>query len=219
MKIKKIGHCCLVIEIATANGLVRLMTDPGVYSKGQTEEKNIDAVFITHEHSDHFHIDSVRGIIANNPQTRVFTNTAVGKLLEKEGIPFQLLENGAQIDIKGVLIGSKDEQHAEIYRELPRVQNTGYFIFDPAEQTFFYPGDTFMLPGQRVDILALPVSAPWMKVSESIDYALAVKPRVAFPVHDAILSNPEMGSFAPKMFLPKHGIEFVVIPVGGEATF
>src|SRR6185312_9669397 len=78
MKIKKIGHCCLVIETKG----VRIMTDPGMFSTAQNEEKNIDIVAITHEHGDHFHIESLKAIIANNPAVTVITNSAVGKLLD-----------------------------------------------------------------------------------------------------------------------------------------
>ena len=35
----------------------------------------------------------------------------------------------------------------------------------------------------------MPVAGPWMKLSEAIDYVRAVRPRVAVPVHDAILSE------------------------------
>ena len=58
MKITKFGHCCLLIE---ENG-VRILTDPGTYSTQQSEVKNIDFVLITHEHADHFHIDSLKAL-------------------------------------------------------------------------------------------------------------------------------------------------------------
>ena len=34
----------------------------------------------------------------------------------------------------------------------------------------------------------MPAGAPWLKVSEPIDYLCAVRPRVAVPVHDQVLS-------------------------------
>ena len=61
MKIKKLGHCCLVIE---TNGK-RIMTDPGSFTDKQTEEQNIDLILITHEHSDHFHIESLKKVLIN----------------------------------------------------------------------------------------------------------------------------------------------------------
>ncbi|HZX00938.1 MAG TPA: MBL fold metallo-hydrolase, partial [Candidatus Paceibacterota bacterium] len=64
MKVTKFGHCCLLIE---ENGL-RVLTDPGVYSEAQNEVTGINVVLITHEHQDHFHLDSMREIIKNNPE-------------------------------------------------------------------------------------------------------------------------------------------------------
>ena len=56
MKIKKIGHCCLIIE---ENGK-RIMTDPGFWTmEEQIKEKNIDLIIITHEHNDHIHFESL----------------------------------------------------------------------------------------------------------------------------------------------------------------
>src|SRR3989344_5644853 len=45
---------------------VRILTDPGTYSTQQSEVKNIDFVLITHEHADHFHIDSLKALLKNN---------------------------------------------------------------------------------------------------------------------------------------------------------
>jgi hypothetical protein len=52
----------------------------------------------------------------------------------------------------------------------------------------FHPGDAFTLPGHPTEVLAVPVGAPWLKVSESIDYLREVGPRVAVPVHEQTLS-------------------------------
>jgi hypothetical protein len=35
----------------------------------------------------------------------------------------------------------------------------------------------------------VPAAAPWLKVSEPIDYLRAVRPKVAVPVHDQVLSD------------------------------
>jgi len=37
-------------------------------------------------------------------------------------------------------------------------------------------------------VLALPISAPWAASRETVDFLRAVHPRVAVPVHDALLS-------------------------------
>ena len=113
MKITKFGHCCLLIE---ENG-VRILTDPGTYSTQQNEVKNIDFVLITHEHSDHFHIDSLKALLKNNPQAKIVTNKSVGALLEKDGIAFSVVENGQNSDANGVLIEGFGNDHALMHRK------------------------------------------------------------------------------------------------------
>src|SRR3989344_4908595 len=157
MKITKFGHCCLLIE---ENG-VRILTDPGTYSTQQSEVKNIDFVLITHEHADHFHIDSLKALLKNNPQAKVITNKGVGALLEKDGIAFSVVENGQNSDANGVLIEGFGENHALMHTSIPPIQNTGYFIANK----LFYPGDAFTNPEKQVEVLALPVAGPWRRLT------------------------------------------------------
>ncbi len=209
MKITKFGHCCLLIE---EQG-VRILTDPGMYTTKQNELKNIDILLITHEHGDHYHIDSVKEIVKNNPNIEIITNTAVGKLLDKEGIKYQIIEHEGGMTIKNISIGGFGNEHIEIYDPIiPRVQNTGYMI----AEKFFYPGDVFFNPQIPVDVLALPVAGPWCKVKDTIEYALSIKPRIVFPVHDAVLKNPGMSHRVPGLALEKNNIKFVVFDLEKE---
>lgn len=210
MKIKKLGHCCLVIQI----GNKRIMTDPGSYTiDEQIEENNIDIVVITHEHSDHLHIESVKNILIKNPSAIVVTNSAVGKLLGDYGVPHQILEDGGIGEFAGVYLEAHGDKHEEIYKDIGQVQNTGYFI----GKDLFYPGDAFTNPGKKVDILALPVAGPWTNIKMPMLYALELKPRICFPVHDGMLS-PNFGTAhrVPSMVLPEQGIEFKVLEIGKE---
>ena len=191
------------------------MTDPGAWSTRQNEEKGIDYIFITHEHQDHFHIESLKKVLANNPKAKVITNKGVGKLLDVEHIPYELLEHGEAGEFGGVRVEGHGEKHAVIYKEFGQVQNTGYFFAD----RLFYPGDAFYLPAapsaaqacnpaKPVEILALPVCGPWMKISDAIDYAKTLKPKIAFPVHDGMLKI--LGPFhgVPQAVLSEAGIDF-----------
>ena len=65
-----------------------------------------------------------------------------------------------------------------------QVQNTGYMI-----DNLCYPGDAFQYPDADVDILALPVSGPWMRLKDAIDYAKNINPRIVFSVHDAFIHD------------------------------
>lgn len=211
MKITKFGHCCLLIE---ENG-VRILTDPGTYSTQQSEVKNIDFVLITHEHTDHLHIDSLKALIKNNPQVKVITNKSAGVLLEKDGIAFSVVENGQNSDANGVLIEGFGKDHALMHTSIPPIQNTGYFIANK----LFYPGDAFTNPGKQVEVLALPVAGPWMRLLEAIDYTLEIKPKTCFPVHEGILKQPGSTHAIPPKALEPKGIKFVILEIDKEHEF
>lgn len=208
MKITKFGHCCFLIE---EKGL-RILTDPGTYSTSQDNVKNIDLVLITHEHQDHLHVDSLKRVLGNNPNAKIITNKGVGALLENENIVYEIVEDGQEITFKDVLIEAFGKEHAVIYTTLPTIANTGYFIANK----LFYPGDAFTNPGKPVDILALPVAGPWMKLSEAIDYAKEIKPNRCFPVHEGILKVPGATHKIPPTALESVGIKFIVLDIEKE---
>ena len=209
MKVTKLGHCCLVVEV---NGK-RIMTDPGSYTIAEQEaEKNIDLIVITHEHSDHLHTESLKNILANNPSAIVVTNTGVGKIIGEAKIKYKKLEDGQSGNFAEVYLEAHGDKHAEIYQDFGMVQNTGYFI----GKDLFYPGDSFTNPNKKVQILALPVLAPWLKIKESIEYAIALKPRVAFPVHDWNIKNASFLNKIPPIALAKHNVEFKILEIGKE---
>lgn len=201
MTITKLGHCCLLVE---EKG-VRIMTDPGSYSTRQNDVTNINFIFITHEHADHLHLESLRVVLEKNPRAKVVTNHAVGEILKKENIPFELLGDGEVREFGGVKISGHGTKHAPIYPGWREVINTGYFFGD----RFFYPGDAFYNPNRLVEILALPIAGPWLKISEAIDYAKALRPKVVFPVHDGMLKFNAPTRAIPKTFLEPLGIRFV----------
>ncbi len=203
MKIKKIGHCCLLIEINNT----KILTDPGAYSSGQENLSGINAVLITHEHNDHLHISSLKMIIQNNPNVRILTNAGVGKKLMEANIAYELLEGPNKTMAENILIEAFEFKHEEIFEEIGQVQNTGYLIAN----RLFYPGDSFGDPKKTVEILALPVAGPWCRLSEAIRYALKINPKKAFPVHDGMLQKERMGPahVIPEKVLKDRGIEFI----------
>jgi L-ascorbate metabolism protein UlaG (beta-lactamase superfamily) len=213
MKLTKFGHCCLLIE---TKGL-KILTDPGNFTTEQNEVKDIDMVLITHEHGDHLHVDSLKEVIKNNPEARVFTNSGVGKILDENGISCTLLEGRATETIGEVQIEAYDGKHEEIYKDFGQVQNTGYFI----DNKLFYPGDSFHNPEREVEVLALPVAGPWAVIHEVINYALAVKPKKVFPVHDGMIKESFRGftKMLGDAILKDKGIEFVPMADGETKEF
>ncbi len=213
MKIKKIGHCCLIIEV----GGLRVMTDPGMYTTAQEEEKDIDLVVITHEHTDHFHLESLTKVLANNPGVEIITNGRVASLVKEAAItvPITVVEDGQTKNFKDVLIAGFGQKHDPIYRDWHLVDNTGYLFAN----SFFYPGDALTDPKCPVTVLALPVAGLWLKISEAIDYALALKPKHCFPVHDGTLKSTTFLHKIPSEILTPAGVNFIPAEQGKEMEF
>ena len=188
----------------------RILIDPGFYSIEQHDKlDNIDIVLITHEHADHFHIESLKGLIKRIPDATIIVNDTVGDILAKEGITHHIMKHGDILDTKDIHIEACGEKHALMHSSLPQSSNVGFFI----EKKFFFPGDAFTDPLKEIDILALPVAGPWMKLSEAIDYALKLKPRMTFPVHDAVRGASQ--HILSEKILTANGIEFVKLEEGG----
>ncbi len=213
MKIKKIGHCCLLIKL---NNLT-ILTDPGAFSVEQNSMTGIDVVLITHEHPDHLHIESLKEVIKNNSKVKIITNSGVGKKLDEINISHTILEGENETEVNSILIEAFDCKHEEIFKEIGQVQNTGYFI----DNELFYSGDSFFNPGKPVNILALPVAGPWCKIPDVIRYALEVKPKKAFPVHDGMFQKDRIGANhrIPEKVLNENGVEFIIMNEGDEKEF
>jgi|CXWL01.1.fsa_nt_gi L-ascorbate metabolism protein UlaG (beta-lactamase superfamily) len=213
MRVTKFGHSCFLVEESG----VRILFDPGAYSTGQNEVKNIDAVLITHEHPDHLSPDSLKTVLANNPEAKIFTNNGAGKVLDEHNIPYSILGDGESTGVKGVIIEGFGVEHACIHESIPLIRNTGYLI----AERLYYPGDALHVPSKPVEILALPVAAPWMKLSDAVDFAAKIKPKVCLPVHDGMLRPERYGPsrMVPRKVLEPLGIEFREMTEGSIEEF
>lgn len=180
MKITKFEHACLVVEEQGQ----KLIIDPGVYSTSFTDVKGITAVVVTHVHGDHLDIDKLRAIYTENANAKFYAPQQV--LDEVKGaVPMTAVKNGDTKDVSPFKLEFFGKDHSIIHETLPIFQNVGVMVND----ILYYPGDSFTIPHKPVQLLALPAGAPWSKVSEEIDFLLAIKPKQAFPTHNAMLSD------------------------------
>ena len=213
MKITKIGHCCLLIETKG----VRIMTDPGRFTEDSHILEGIDAIFITHEHADHLHTESLKEIVVKNPKIRVITNSGVGNLLTEAGVIHEVFEGTEDGEVGGVVFEAFDAKHAEIFEEFGQVQNTGCFF----DGRFFYPGDAYADLGKNVEILAAPAGGPWCRTVEAVAYVKKLQPKYSFPVHDGIEREDRVdvihGIFSA--LLAEDGVDFRSMKEGDVEEF
>ncbi|GAA5078449.1 MBL fold metallo-hydrolase [Streptomyces similanensis] len=182
MKFTKKSHSCVVLD---KDGR-RLVIDPGVFSE-EDAAAGADAVLITHEHPDHFDEGRLRAALEARPGAEVWTLKSVADQIAA-AFPGRVhtVGHGDAFTAAGFDVRVHGELHAVIHPDIPRVTNVGYLIDGGA---VFHPGDALTVPDQPVDTLMLPVMAPWNKISEVIDYVREVKPRRAYDIHDALLTD------------------------------
>jgi L-ascorbate metabolism protein UlaG (beta-lactamase superfamily) len=181
MRLTKLGHSCLLMEDGSARGLL----DPGVLSAGFERLEGLDAVPFTHQHGDHLDPERLRGLLGRNPGVRVVSDEGSAGALARAGADVEVVHAGDELDVAGSAWASLGRDHAVVHPDVPVVPNVGYLVGGRQ----FHPGDAFTPPGQPVEVLAVPAAAPWLKLSEAIDHLRAVRPRVAVPVHDRVLSE------------------------------
>jgi L-ascorbate metabolism protein UlaG (beta-lactamase superfamily) len=179
------GHACVRLE---RDGR-RLVLDPGAFGDPAVLD-DADAVLVTHEHIDHVDPPRLVAALAARPHLEVWAPAVVVDLLAEAGAPRERLHAAADGDAftaAGFAVRALGEQHAVVHPDLPGAANVAYLVDDAV----LHPGDSLTPPpaGASVDLLLVPVAGPWLKLSEAIDYVRAVRPRVAAPVHDAILSD------------------------------
>ncbi|WP_141004498.1 MBL fold metallo-hydrolase [Nocardioides humi] len=211
MRLTKFGHSAVRIE----HDGTTVVLDPGGWSQRESVD-GADAVLITHEHPDHYDPDHLRA--ADAP---IYTIDAVAAQI-REGAP-DLVERvtvvapGEAWSIGGIGVRAVGELHAVIHPELPRFHNTGYLL-TAGESTLFHPGDALEGPGVPVDVLLVPVCAPWMRVSEGVEFARGVGAARNVAIHDRVFSTEGLGVADAQFgrFLGADGLEYARLSDGAD---
>lgn len=195
MKLTHLGHACLLVETAGA----RLLIDPGTMSTFE-DVRGLDGVLVTHQHPDHVDVARLGALLEANPGAVLVvdadTRDAVDGLTDSIVVasPGDRLSLGdSTVDVLGGL-------HAAVYADVPGCTNAAYLVDDGA---LLHPGDSFVLPGRAVDVLAVAIDGPWLKLAEAVEYVRAVGPRVAVPIHEGETTDPAkyagmLGAFSPE---------------------
>ena len=211
MRLTKFGHAGVRIE----HDGTTLVLDPGTWTQREAVD-GADVVLITHEHPDHYDPENLRATDA-----AIYTIGAVAAQIRDDAPDLAERVTVVRPDetwsVGGVEVRAIGELHAVIHPELPRFNNSGY-VMTLGDTTVFHPGDALTGPGVPVDVLLAPVSAPWMKVSEGIDFARSVGAARNVAIHDRVYSDAGLG-IADGHFgriLGAAGLDYVRLPDGSD---
>jgi L-ascorbate metabolism protein UlaG (beta-lactamase superfamily) len=186
MRLTKYTHSCIRLD----DGSRGLAIDPGTFSETQLALAGVHAVLVTHEHADHFDAPALLAAAQADTSLRVWAPAAVASSLAELGDRVTAVGAGESFSAGGFTVRTFGSLHALIHPLIaPPVANVGYLV----EGSVYHPGDSFTVPPVPVETLMIPIHAPWSKVSEVIDFAVAVRAPRAFQIHDALLNDNGSG--------------------------
>ncbi|MGB9222836.1 MBL fold metallo-hydrolase [Mycobacterium sp.] len=212
MQLTHFGHSCLLAQFDDTS----LLFDPGNFSHGFEGVTGLSAIVITHQHPDHVDVARLPALLDGNPDATLYADPQTAAQLGERCQPVQV---GDELSVGSLTIRAVGGRHAVIHPEIPVIDNISYLVGDgdhPAR--LMHPGDALFVPDEPVDVLAAPASAPWMRISEAIDYLRAVAPTRAVPIHQGIIAPEARGIYYGRL-TEMTTTDFQVLPEENGVTF
>ena len=185
MKLTKLEHAALIIELSGK----KLYIDPGSFTTALADTAGTVAVVITHDHPDHWTPEQLGRIVEMNSELRIFAPAGVARAIaasDLTDVTVTTVEAGDTVQVEPFTLRFFGATHAVIHSSIPDIDNVGVLVNDE----LYYAGDAFTIPeGVEVGTLAVPAAAPWMKISEAMDFVVAIKPKRSFTTHEMVLSR------------------------------
>ncbi|MBO3270521.1 MBL fold metallo-hydrolase [Hymenobacter defluvii] len=181
MKITKYIHSCLLLE---QDG-EQLLFDPGTFTFADgavTPDtfKNVSTVVITHQHPDHLDVKALQEIVRLSGAA-VLSTPEVADQLKPYGLKVQVVVEGS-LQVGAFQLEAVSVPHEPILdSELP--QMLAFFI----NGKVLNPADSFspiLQKFKRVELLILPVMAPFLTELRVAEFARQLEPQQILPVHD-----------------------------------
>lgn len=194
MQLTHFGHSCLLASFEDGSGAdTTVLFDPGTFSHGFEGITGLSAILITHQHPDHADRARLPALLEANPQAALYADPQTAAEL---GAPWQAVNVGDELSVGHLSVRGVGGTHAVIHPEIPVIDNISYLVGDEGHPArLMHPGDALFVPGEAVEVLATPAAAPWMKVSEAVDYLRAVAPTHAVPIHQGIIAKEARGIY------------------------
>jgi L-ascorbate metabolism protein UlaG (beta-lactamase superfamily) len=191
MQITHLGHSCLLLEYDDA----RVLVDPGTFTPDLEFVEGLDAVLVTHQHPDHLDLTRLPGVLAASPGALVLGEPGAVEAMAGVGIAAAEFGPGDHAGFGSLTVEGVGGQHAIIHADIPRIGNTGLVLTAEGAPTVFHPGDMIDTAPEGIDLLALPLAAPWCAFKETVEFVRAVRPAQLVPIHDAVVSAVGRGLY------------------------
>ncbi len=207
MRIAKYLHSCVLIEEAGE----RLLFDPGLFSfvEGRVSPDqfgDVSYVVLTHNHPDHIDVQALRRILELS-NAEVIGNSEIASVLKPEGVAVRVVDEGSTEAGPFRLRAIPTAHEPILAGTLPR--HTSYLINERVLNTADSFGSALEVFA-GVDLLIMPVMAPFLTEPDAFAFARRMRPKAVFPVHDGYARDffITMRYDAYRQVLANLGIEF-----------
>ena len=182
------------------------MFDPG-FSPHGFEGSPVSAILVTHQHPDHADPGALPALVEANPGRSLYADPATAAEL---GGGWRAVHAGDQFGDRRADGPRDGGRHAVIHPEIPVIDNISYVLGDDEHAgAADASGDALFVPDEAVDVLP-PAAAPWMRISEAVDYLRAVAPTTPCPSTGA--SSPRRRGHLLRRLTEMTGTDFRVLP-------
>lgn len=203
MKITKLVHSCLLIETPERVGLI----DPGIMSREAIDQagiaEHLDDLMITHEHTDHMDVDTIRAFAEIFPDLRIVAPASAAQKLDEA----QVVATSEPTD--------EIEHFESPHKPIEPLGVTPMQLGVHYMGKLTHPGDSHEFRETKA-ILALPITAPWGSVVDAVNLAIRLRPKYVIPIHDWHWNDEARAGMYQtlKTIFAREGIEFLAVTNG-----
>lgn len=171
-----------VLRIENMRGFKRLMPPPC-----EAAELDLDVLIMSHEHNDHFDVDSVKDLVKE--KTHVYTNCVVAAQLEQMGFDMtrvHVAKKGTCVEVGEFTLHTVDCDHG------PFTPEALGFILDFGFSKLYYAGDTSLSLDRlevplsiQPEVAILPINGAYGNLDglQAAKYAGMLKCKACIPCH------------------------------------
>lgn len=198
-------------------GKTNVLFDPFIYTENKNKDftrlvqcpvtekqlKNIDLIFVSHEHFDHFDKKTIEAIAKKSNSLVVSSQHVLSQLNISSNLK-KAVDNQHELKLRGLNVSPIHVHHPQAFYPLAFLVSDGKF-------SVFHAGDTDLiqsLKGIKADVALLPIGGKFtMDIVDAVRTVKMMKPKHAVPMH---YNTFEMIKANPKEFTER--IEKSIVP-------